>query len=108
MTLDDGICDGCGEPGATEQLTLNAPLGRTSVYVHRNADCANLAREARGGGRFSPRTPESQEGIDYEAALARARARAAQQSDEEATRALYDRLRASLLRSSERRRREGR
>jgi len=47
-------CDGCGEPGATETLWLAAPLGLCAVHVHRNRECANAAREARGGGRFVP------------------------------------------------------
>lgn len=102
--LDDGLCDGCGLPGASERLILNAPLGQTGVYVHRNADCANLAREARGGGRFSPRTPGSTAGDQYEQQLAHAAVVRAQRNHEEEEQALYARLRASLLRSSARRR----
>jgi hypothetical protein len=47
-------CDGCGEPAATETLWLNAPLGLTAVHVHRTRECAQAARERRGGGRFRP------------------------------------------------------
>lgn len=46
------ICDGCGEPDAVERLWLAAPLGLCAVHVHRDRDCAQRARAARGGGRF--------------------------------------------------------
>lgn len=45
-------CDGCNEPGAVERLWLDGPLGLSAVHVHRDRDCAQKARVARGGGRF--------------------------------------------------------
>jgi hypothetical protein len=46
------ICDGCNEPDADETLWLDGPLGLSAVRVHRDRDCAQRARVARGGGRF--------------------------------------------------------
>lgn len=99
--MTDSVCDGCGLPDPTETLWLDAPLGRTAVHVHRNRDCANLARERRGGGTFLRRTPGSWQQEDYERGLAVARrasnARTARDND-----ALYDRIRASLQRTHNR------
>lgn len=103
MSVDDNVCDGCGLPDPTETLWLNTPLGLTAVHVHRNRDCANLAREHRGGGTYRRREPGSQEHADWEAGLAAAsRARAAR-SARDTNEALYARIRASLQRSHDRR-----
>lgn len=48
-------CDGCGSPTSSETLWLAAPIGLTAVHVCRDRDCAEAARERRGGGRFIPR-----------------------------------------------------
>lgn len=45
-------CDGCNQPGPLELLWLNAPLGLCAIKVHRDRDCAEKARAARGGGKF--------------------------------------------------------
>lgn len=50
-------CDGCGEDAPVEDIVtlwLNAPLGLCAVKVHRVRECAEAAREARGGGTFRP------------------------------------------------------
>lgn len=53
-------CDGCGEPGADCYLRFNAPLGTTGVHVHRKPECANIARELRGGGKWLPRDEQTE------------------------------------------------
>lgn len=45
-------CEGCGHPGATETLWLDAPLGMCAVHVHRDRGCAELGRQSFGGGKF--------------------------------------------------------
>lgn len=45
-------CDGCGEPGSEQNLWLQGELGLSCMHVHERRECAERAREARGGGRF--------------------------------------------------------
>lgn len=52
MNPAPNTCDGCNLPDPVERLWLNAPLGLCAVRVHRDRDCADKARAARGGGRF--------------------------------------------------------
>lgn len=57
-------CDGCGRDLPAEEhvrLWLGAPLGMCAVHVHRERSCAELAREARGGGRFFEPGPTKEE-----------------------------------------------
>lgn len=45
-------CDGCNHPGSVELLWLNAPLGLCAMRVHRDRACEELAKAARGGGKY--------------------------------------------------------
>lgn len=53
------ICDGCGEPGAECYLLFTAPLGLTGVHVHRRPECANTAKDRRGGGKWLPKEQQN-------------------------------------------------
>lgn len=58
-------CDGCGRAlGRPQRLILDAPLGRCVVRVHRWRQCAEAAREARGGGRFRKDWPVKEDKLE--------------------------------------------
>lgn len=58
-------CDGCGQGEATRTLWLAAPLGLTTCHVHDRLECAEAARKAKGGGKWTerPRTKEERLGL---------------------------------------------
>ena len=45
-------CEGCGKPGATEELWYPDPMGSRPVMLHRDRACAVAARERLGGRPF--------------------------------------------------------
>jgi hypothetical protein len=102
-------CDGCGEQGVLELLVLGTPLGDTSVQVHRTRECAQLAKDARGGGKYHPERMSHQEKLMHEEEMInRARIAAYNEKERRAREELHDRLRATVLRIGERIKREGR